>query len=126
MHPCMQHATVYRLPAGSAAPTELSDGKELKFDEPAYSLGPGSQGDFASDILRFYYGSLTTPPTTIDHNMISGQRWGRFAISPYGSLSHVPSIACSTSHKHAYIMYSATNWHVEGIRFLQMLGTMYD
>lgn len=35
----------------------------------------GSQGDFDSDILRFVYGSLTTPPTTTDHNMVSGQRY---------------------------------------------------
>ena len=38
----VQHATVYKLPNNGAAPSELTNGKELKFDEPAYSLSPGS------------------------------------------------------------------------------------
>lgn len=38
-----QHATIYRLPADGSAPDSLSDGQEITFDEPAYSLHSSSQ-----------------------------------------------------------------------------------
>ena len=56
-------------------PTELGEGQQVQFPEPAYSLGPGSQGDYHSTILRLGYTSLTTPSTTIDYNMRTGDRW---------------------------------------------------
>ena len=39
-----------------------------------YATFTGNQGDFDSDVLRFVYGSLTTPPTTTDYDMITGRR----------------------------------------------------
>ncbi|KAK9831069.1 hypothetical protein WJX74_002118 [Apatococcus lobatus] len=69
----LQVATIYRLPAGKA-PETLENGQQLKFEESAYELGPGSQGDFGSDILRLGYTSLTTPMSTLDHNMATGDR----------------------------------------------------
>lgn len=73
----LQRATVYALPPDGAAPTAAGldgQGEELVFDEPAYSLGPGSQGDFSSPVLRLSYSSLTTPASTIDHNMATRGR----------------------------------------------------
>ena len=70
-----QVATVYELPAGGAAPGgPLTGGKRVPVKEEAYALGPGEQGDFDSDILRLYYSSLSTPPTTIDYNMATGNQ----------------------------------------------------
>ena len=68
-----QVVTIFRLPAGKE-PKALEHGEQLKFEEPAYKLRPGGQGDFSSDILRLVYTSLTTPSTTLDHNMATGRR----------------------------------------------------
>ena len=68
----MQAATVYKLEAGM--PSELQGGEEIKFGEAAYEMGAGAQGDFDSPILRLRYSSLSTPSSTIDYNMRTGQR----------------------------------------------------
>ena len=59
---------------GPGAPAELAGGEDIKFEEPAYSMGAGSQGDFDSPVLRLRYSSLSTPSSTIDYNMQTGQR----------------------------------------------------
>ena len=74
-----QGATVYAL--GTGAPTELSNGKDIAFDEAAFELGPGGQGDFESDVLRLGYSSLSTPYSTIDYNMATGNRSATFPWS---------------------------------------------
>ena len=63
---------MYKL--GPGAPAELAGGEDIKFEEPAYSMGAGSQGDFDSPVLRLRYSSLSTPSSTIDYNMHTGQR----------------------------------------------------
>jgi len=72
----LQRATVFKLPADGSAPASLSaeSGKEVTFEEPAYSLGGGTCGDFDSSVLRLSYTSLTTPSSTIDYNMATGAR----------------------------------------------------
>lgn len=71
----LQQACVHRLPAGGAAPDSLAQGGAvIGFEEPAYSLEAGSQGDFASQVVRLQYTSLTTPNSTIDYNMATGSR----------------------------------------------------
>ncbi|KAK9847217.1 hypothetical protein WJX84_005200 [Apatococcus fuscideae] len=69
----LQVATIFKLPTGKA-PEKLENGQQLNFDEPAYELGPGGQGEFKSDILRLAYTSLTTPTSILDHNMATGKR----------------------------------------------------
>ena len=70
-----QVATVYKLPAGGAAPSgPLTGGTRVPVKEEAYALGSGEEGDFDSDILRLHYSSLSTPPTTIDYNMATGNQ----------------------------------------------------
>lgn len=86
----LQQAVVYTLPLinGSQDPapvgvdstkestrsSPLGEGKPITFEEPAYELSGGSQGDFNSPLLRFHYTSLTTPDTVYDYNMKTGQR----------------------------------------------------
>jgi len=70
----LQEATIYELPDGLGMPQTLGMGEQVQFPEAAYSLGPGSQGDFDSPILRIGYTSLTTPTSTIDLNMKTGKR----------------------------------------------------
>ena len=40
----LQQATVYPLPRDGSAPTALTGGRKIAFDEPAYSLHPGEGG----------------------------------------------------------------------------------
>jgi oligopeptidase B len=72
----LQQAVVHRLPAdgASVATSPLTGGQPIAFDEPAYELSPGSQGDFDSPLLRFHYTSLTTPDTVYDFHCATGQR----------------------------------------------------
>lgn len=56
-------------------PSELKGGDKIEFDEAAYEMGPGAQGDFDSPVLRLRYSSLSTPSSTIDYNMQTGQRY---------------------------------------------------
>lgn len=67
----LQQAVVYPLPAGAAPPGALQGGAPIAFDEPAYELSAGSQGDFDSPVLRMHYTSLTTPDT-----VVSPAAWG--------------------------------------------------
>lgn len=70
----LQEATIFELPPNLGMPGQLGTGEQVQFPEAAYSLGPGSQGDFDSCILRIGYTSLTTPTSTIDLNMKTGNR----------------------------------------------------
>ena len=46
----------------------------LEFNDPAYTAGTRSNPEFDTEILRFGYSSMTTPSTTYDHNMRTGER----------------------------------------------------
>lgn len=72
----LQQAVVHALPAGGTpvAPSPLGAGTPIAFDEPAYELSAGAQGDVDSPLLRFHYTSLTTPDTVVDYNMATGRR----------------------------------------------------
>ena len=67
-------AVAYHLPAAGKAPESLEHGSEVRFDEAAYTLRGGEQGDFDSEVLRLVYSSLTTPPTVIDQHLGTGKR----------------------------------------------------
>lgn len=85
----LQEATIYELPDGLEMPHMLGMGEQVQFSEAAYSLGPGSQGDFDSPVLRIGYTSLTTPTSTIDLNMKTGKRCAHlshYVLSPVGSV----------------------------------------
>ena len=55
-------------------PTSLEKGLQMQFDEPAYTVRAGQQGDYESNVLRVVYSSLTTPPTTIDQDLLTEER----------------------------------------------------
>ncbi|HTH57092.1 MAG TPA: S9 family peptidase [Cyclobacteriaceae bacterium] len=46
----------------------------LDFGEPAYTVYPSVNLDFDTDLIRYGYTSLTTPTSTFDYNMKSGER----------------------------------------------------
>lgn len=46
----------------------------LEFNDPAYTVGTGANPEFDTEILRFGYTSMTTPSSTYDHNMRTGER----------------------------------------------------
>jgi oligopeptidase B len=48
-----------------------SDNSEhaINFGEPAYTAGIGYNPDFNTNIIRYYYQSMTTPASTYDYNM---------------------------------------------------------
>jgi oligopeptidase B len=46
----------------------------IDFDEEVYSVRPGVNLDFDTDIFRFSYTSLTTPASTFDYNLNSKER----------------------------------------------------
>ena len=65
----LQRATVFGLapdPRGALSCGPLTGGKVVAFDDAAYELGAGAQGDFDSPVLRLSYSSLASPPSTID------------------------------------------------------------
>ncbi|MBO6674977.1 MAG: S9 family peptidase [Rhizobiales bacterium] len=53
-----------------------ADGKTeaVAFDEEAYALGIGTNFEFATDTLRFSYSSPTTPQSTVDVNLKTGEQ----------------------------------------------------
>lgn len=53
-----------------------NDGKSsfVEADEPAYSMGLNTNAETATDWVRYTYNSLTTPTTTIEANMKTGER----------------------------------------------------
>jgi oligopeptidase B len=54
----------------SLAPSE----HEIELAEPAYTAGLGENPEIDSTTLRFYYSSMTTPPSIYDYDMTSHQR----------------------------------------------------
>lgn len=46
----------------------------VAFDEEAYALGIGTNFEFATDTLRFSYSSPTTPQSTVDVNLKTGEQ----------------------------------------------------
>lgn len=70
----LQQAVIYRLPEDGSMPSGLGEGRPISFEEPAYELSAGSQGDFDSTVLRVHYTSLSTPDTVLDFNMDTGDR----------------------------------------------------
>jgi oligopeptidase B len=53
-----------------------ADGKieAVAFDEEAYALGIGTNFEFSTDTLRFAYSSPTTPQSTVDVNLKTGEQ----------------------------------------------------
>lgn len=82
---CLQEATIFELPGDTGMPETLGSGEQIQFPEAAYSLEPGSQGDYSSPVLRLSYTSLTTPASVIDVNMKTRKRY--FYIQTHSHLT---------------------------------------
>jgi oligopeptidase B len=53
-----------------------ADGSErtVDFEEPVYSATIGANPEYETDVLRFHYESLVTPPTVFEEDVRTGQR----------------------------------------------------
>lgn len=63
--------TIYRLPSVGEPLDKLQGGLTVDFIDPIYSVDP-SESQFSSNILRFHYSSMRTPPSVYDYDMDSG------------------------------------------------------
>ncbi|XP_058774881.1 uncharacterized protein LOC131649151 [Vicia villosa] len=63
--------TVYHLPTIGEPLRSLENGQVVSFIDPVYSVD-SSASEFSSNILRFSYSSLKTPPSVYDYDMKSG------------------------------------------------------
>ncbi|MQL72207.1 hypothetical protein Taro_004546 [Colocasia esculenta] len=64
-------ATIYRLPPIGEAIEHLGSGRTIDFIDPVYSIDP-EESQFSSNILRFSYSSMRTPPSVYDYDMDAG------------------------------------------------------
>ena len=64
-------ATVYRLPATGEVVGQLQGGRAIDFVDPAYAVEPESS-QFHSNVIRYYYSSMRTPPSVFDYDMDTG------------------------------------------------------
>jgi oligopeptidase B len=55
-----------------SAPDGTSNVHYVKFPEPTYNVETETNPDFSTNILRFRYSSLVTPPSVIDYHMDKG------------------------------------------------------
>ena len=63
--------TIYRLPSVGEPLEKLQGGRTVDFIDPIYSVDP-SESQFSSNILRYRYSSMRTPPSVYDYDMDSG------------------------------------------------------
>lgn len=63
--------TVYCLPKVEETLGKLENGRAVYFVDPVYSL-ESSESEFASNILRYKYSSMRTPPSVYDYDMNTG------------------------------------------------------
>ncbi|HET7016480.1 MAG TPA: S9 family peptidase [Streptosporangiaceae bacterium] len=70
------HAVLYYRKDGLTGLRILrTDGSshDLDFDEPVYTVGPGSNPDYASRLFRLGYVSLVTPDSVYDFDTVTGE-----------------------------------------------------
>lgn len=67
----LPRVTFYSLPAVGEPLQALQGGRAVDFIDPVYAVDP-VESQFSSSILRFYYSSLRTPPSTYDYDMNTG------------------------------------------------------
>ena len=53
---------------------ESGEERAIAFAEEAYSLSIRERLDYRTQLLRFTYSSMTTPPETYDYNLVTGER----------------------------------------------------
>lgn len=63
--------TVYRLPATGESVGQLHGGRAIDFVDPAYAVEP-EPSQFNSNVVRYYYSSMRTPPSVFDYDMDTG------------------------------------------------------
>jgi oligopeptidase B len=51
-----------------------AEGESLEQPEPVYTARPGENREFETNVLRFHYASLVTPPSVVDYDVSTGER----------------------------------------------------
>ncbi|XP_072966850.1 uncharacterized protein [Typha angustifolia] len=62
---------VHGLPPVGEAIGQLQGGRAIDFLDPTYAVDP-EESEFSSNILRFSYSSMRTPPSVYDYDMTTG------------------------------------------------------
>ena len=75
----LQQVIVHKLTTDCISSQDFNAkaGQNIEFDEPAYELHAGAQGDFDSRFLRYIYTSFTTPTTAVDFDMENNTKFVR-------------------------------------------------
>ena len=107
---------MYKL--GPGAPAELAGGEDIKFEEPAYSMGAGAQGDFDSPVLRLRYSSLSTPSSTIDYNMQTGQRCPLSSASAAAGLCLLSALSLMVCTPRRVPLFCVMRWLSQTLCFV--------
>ncbi|MBW4554810.1 MAG: S9 family peptidase [Trichormus sp. ATA11-4-KO1] len=72
------HLVIYErkggLPTARVQNLSTSEENNIIFPEPTYEIYEGNNPEFNTNILRFHYTSLITPPSVFDYNMETNQR----------------------------------------------------
>lgn len=82
-----------------SSPDALTQVQYVQFPEPAYYVELESNPQYDTNILRFKYSSLVTPPSVIDYHMDSGE-WERVKDeipSGYDITGYVSERICATA-----------------------------
>jgi oligopeptidase B len=53
---------------------DTAEGESLEQPEPVYAARPGENREFETNVLRFHYASLVTPPSVVDYDVSTGER----------------------------------------------------
>ena len=62
------------LPSALIVDPVRAEAAYLDFDEAVYEVAPGANYEYETDLLRYSYQSPVTPPSVIDHDVVSGSR----------------------------------------------------
>lgn len=82
--------TIYGLPPIGQAIVSLQGGRVVDFVDPIYSVDP-EESQFPSNILRFSYSSMRTPPSVYDYDMDTGES----VLKKIEAVCHLLDLMCS-------------------------------
>ena len=95
------------------------DGRELGFDDPVSTVGPGTNAVFDTSTYRFAYQSLTTPASVYDEDLATGERILRKRLPVLGDFDP----AQYTSERQWAEAVTSEATHIIRIRRTKTLGS---
>jgi oligopeptidase B len=61
------------MPRDPSAASGFGPAEELTFDEPLYSVGTGNNPEYETGALQIVFGSMVTPKTISDYDLVTGE-----------------------------------------------------